>query len=65
MNQLDTDEERTTWKLVTLSIIGTINHSSTTASLLRQFIIMNQTTSPLNYFSFINTNYTNDCLQIM
>ena len=59
MNQLDTAEQRTTRKLDILNIRRIINHSSTTASLQRQFIIMNQPISSPNSSSFMNnTNYT-------
>lgn len=52
MNQLDTAEQRTTRKLVTLNIRRIINLSSTTASLYKQFIIMNQPTSSLSYLFY-------------
>lgn len=60
MNQSDTVEQRTTRKWVILSIRGIINHSSTT-SLQKRLIIMNQPRSTLNYSSFIKANYTNYC----
>lgn len=60
MNQLDTAEQRTTRELVILNKRRIINHSSTT-SLQKQSVAMNQPTFTLNYFFFRNTNHTNYC----